>query len=46
MREAVADELRRLEAELPLHSLLLAPLSEETFRGFTDDVLPRLSPGA
>ncbi len=41
--DAVADELRRLEAELPLRSLLLAPLSEETFRRFTDDVLPRLA---
>jgi alkanesulfonate monooxygenase SsuD/methylene tetrahydromethanopterin reductase-like flavin-dependent oxidoreductase (luciferase family) len=43
--DAVAAELRRLETELPLHSLLLAPLSEETFRRFTDDVLPKLSPG-
>lgn len=42
--DAVTDELRRLETELPLRSLLLAPLSEETFRRFTDDVLPRLSP--
>jgi alkanesulfonate monooxygenase SsuD/methylene tetrahydromethanopterin reductase-like flavin-dependent oxidoreductase (luciferase family) len=42
---AVADELMRLEAELPLRSLLLAPLSEETFHRFTDDVLPRLSAG-
>ena len=41
--DAVADELRRLEGELPLRSLLLAPLSEETFRRFTDDVLPRLA---
>lgn len=42
--EAVTDELRRLEAEVPLGSLLLAPLSEETFRRFTDHVLPRLAP--
>ena len=41
--DAVTDELRRLETELPLRSLLLAPLSEETFRRFTDDVLPRIS---
>lgn len=41
--DAVAEELLRLEAELPLRSLLLAPLSEETFRRFTDDVLPRLA---
>jgi alkanesulfonate monooxygenase SsuD/methylene tetrahydromethanopterin reductase-like flavin-dependent oxidoreductase (luciferase family) len=40
---AVVDELVRLEAELPLRSLLLAPLSEETFRRFTDDVLPRVA---
>ena len=40
--DAVADELLRLEADLPLRSLLLAPLSEETFRRFTDDVLPRV----
>jgi alkanesulfonate monooxygenase SsuD/methylene tetrahydromethanopterin reductase-like flavin-dependent oxidoreductase (luciferase family) len=44
--DAVADELLRLGAEVPLRSLLLAPLSEETFRRFTDDVLPRLSTGA
>lgn len=44
--DAVADELLRLEAEVPLQSLLLAPLSEETFRRFTDDVLPRVSSGA
>ncbi len=31
-------------AELPLRSLLLAPLSEETFRCFTDDVLPKICP--
>ena len=41
--EAVTEELQRLEAELPLRSLLLAPLSEETFRRFTDHVLPRVS---
>ena len=41
--DAVADELRRLEAQLPLRSVLLAPLSEETFRRFTDDVLPRVA---
>lgn len=42
--DAVADELQRLEAEVPLRSMLLAPLSEETFRRFTDDVLPQISP--
>ncbi|HXQ22534.1 MAG TPA: hypothetical protein VN812_12735 [Candidatus Acidoferrales bacterium] len=41
--DAVTDELLRLEAVLPLQSLLLAPLSEETFRRFTDAVLPRLA---
>jgi alkanesulfonate monooxygenase SsuD/methylene tetrahydromethanopterin reductase-like flavin-dependent oxidoreductase (luciferase family) len=41
--ESVAEELQRLEAEIPLRSLLLAPLSEETFRRFTDDVLPRVA---
>ena len=41
--DAVADQLLRLEAELPLGSMLLAPLSEETFRRFTDDVLPKLA---
>jgi len=40
---AVTDELRRLEADMPLGSLLLAPLSEETFRRFTDDVLPHVA---
>ena len=44
--DAVSDELLRLETELPLRSLLLAPLSEETFKRFTDDVLPRVSRGA
>jgi len=44
--DAVADELLQLEASLPLRSLLLAPLSEETFHRFTDDVLPRLSSGS
>jgi alkanesulfonate monooxygenase SsuD/methylene tetrahydromethanopterin reductase-like flavin-dependent oxidoreductase (luciferase family) len=41
--DAVTAQLRQLEAEVPLRSLLLAPLSEETFRRFTDDVLPRLA---
>jgi alkanesulfonate monooxygenase SsuD/methylene tetrahydromethanopterin reductase-like flavin-dependent oxidoreductase (luciferase family) len=41
--EAVTDELRRLEEEMPLRSLMLAPLSEETFRRFTDDVLPKVA---
>jgi len=40
---AVADELLRLETEMPLRSLLLAPLSEETFRRFTDEVLPKVA---
>ena len=40
----LAAELDRLESELPLRSLLLAPLSEDTFHRFTDHVLPRLSP--
>ena len=44
--DAVADELLRLESDVPLQSLLLAPLSEETFRRFTDDILPRLAAGA
>ena len=36
--EAVADELRRLQVEMPLQSIPLAPLSEKTFRRFTDEV--------
>ncbi len=44
--ESVAEELQRLEADLPLRSLLLAPLSEETFRRFTDNVLPRVASAA
>ena len=39
---SVVDQLRQLEAEMPLRSMLLAPLSEDTFRRFTDDVLPHL----
>ena len=41
--DAVTDELLQLESAVPLRSLLLAPLSEETFRRFTDDVLPRVA---
>jgi alkanesulfonate monooxygenase SsuD/methylene tetrahydromethanopterin reductase-like flavin-dependent oxidoreductase (luciferase family) len=42
---AVTDKLLELEATVPLRSLLLAPLSEETFRRFTDGVLPRVASG-
>ena len=36
------DELRRLEAEMPLDYLLLSPLSETSFDLFTERVLPEL----
>lgn len=40
--ERVIDELRALEASLPLDYLLLSPLSEKTFDLFTERVLPEL----
>ena len=40
--DSVVDQLRGLETEIPLRSMLLAPLSEDTFRRFTDEVLPRV----
>lgn len=39
---AVADEIARLRETMDLESLLVAPLSHQTFVSFTDDVLPRL----
>ncbi len=38
----VVDELRALEASMPLDYLLLSPLSERTFDLFTERVLPEL----
>ncbi len=38
--ERVIDTLRRLEEEMPLDYLLLSPLSEKTFKLFTERVLP------
>ncbi len=40
--DKVADEIRRLEAEIGLDYLLCAPLSHETFMLLTDEILPRL----
>ena len=40
--ERVVDQLLQLEAEIPLDSLLLSPLSEHTFELFTDRVLPHV----
>ena len=40
--ERVVDELQRLESEMFLDYLMCAPLSQETFRLFTDEVLPKL----
>lgn len=39
----VADELRRLEEEIPLGHLMASILSHETFLLLTDEVLPRLA---
>ncbi len=39
----VVDELRRLEEEIPLGYLMAAPLSNETFHRFTDDVMPAIA---
>ena len=41
--ERVVDELKRLEAEIPLDYLLLSPVSEKTFELFTDRVLPHVA---
>jgi alkanesulfonate monooxygenase SsuD/methylene tetrahydromethanopterin reductase-like flavin-dependent oxidoreductase (luciferase family) len=41
--DAVADEIRRLEAEIGLDYLLCAPLSHETFLLLTERVIPRLA---
>ncbi|MCG8590330.1 MAG: LLM class flavin-dependent oxidoreductase [Proteobacteria bacterium] len=41
--ERVVDTLRKLEDEVPLHYLLLSPLSEKTFGLFTDRVLPHIA---
>jgi alkanesulfonate monooxygenase SsuD/methylene tetrahydromethanopterin reductase-like flavin-dependent oxidoreductase (luciferase family) len=40
--ERVVDTLKQLEEEVPLHSLLLSPLSEKTFGLFTNRVLPHV----
>jgi alkanesulfonate monooxygenase SsuD/methylene tetrahydromethanopterin reductase-like flavin-dependent oxidoreductase (luciferase family) len=41
--ETVTEELLRLRDEASLTYLLCAPLSHETFRLFTDEVLPRIA---
>ena len=38
----VADELKRLEEELPLNYLLASVLSHQTFLLLTDEVMPRM----
>ena len=38
----VIDQLKRLEREMFLESLMIAPLSERSFQLFTDEVLPRI----
>ncbi len=38
----VRDELDRLSEEMRLHSLMIAPLSHESFVRFTDEVLPHV----
>jgi alkanesulfonate monooxygenase SsuD/methylene tetrahydromethanopterin reductase-like flavin-dependent oxidoreductase (luciferase family) len=40
--DAVLDQLEKLRSEMFLSSLLIAPLSEGSFRLFTERVLPRL----
>jgi alkanesulfonate monooxygenase SsuD/methylene tetrahydromethanopterin reductase-like flavin-dependent oxidoreductase (luciferase family) len=39
--DRVADEIERLREELPLESLMCAPLSHRSFELFTEKVLPR-----
>ena len=38
----VRDELARLHEEMHLDHLMIAPLSNDSFLRFTDDVLPHL----
>lgn len=40
--EAVTDQLKQLQEEIPLGYLLCAPLSHGTFMTFTEKVLPKL----
>src|SRR5262249_16890740 len=40
--ESVRDQIAKLRSEMNLEYLLCAPLSQETFALFTDEVLPRL----
>jgi alkanesulfonate monooxygenase SsuD/methylene tetrahydromethanopterin reductase-like flavin-dependent oxidoreductase (luciferase family) len=39
----VIDELERLKEEIPLGYLMAAPLSNQTFQLFTDDVMPAVA---
>jgi alkanesulfonate monooxygenase SsuD/methylene tetrahydromethanopterin reductase-like flavin-dependent oxidoreductase (luciferase family) len=41
--ESVRDDIARLRGEIDLEYLLCAPLSQETFALFTEEVLPQLS---
>jgi alkanesulfonate monooxygenase SsuD/methylene tetrahydromethanopterin reductase-like flavin-dependent oxidoreductase (luciferase family) len=41
--EKVIDELEALRDALPLHYLMAAPLSGDTFRRLTDDVIPAIA---
>jgi alkanesulfonate monooxygenase SsuD/methylene tetrahydromethanopterin reductase-like flavin-dependent oxidoreductase (luciferase family) len=41
--EAVADQIRALEADAGMTYLMVAPLSRRTFTLFTDKVLPRIA---
>ena len=39
----VIDQIQRLQSEMYLDYLMIAPLSEASFRLFTDQVLPKVS---
>ena len=39
----VIDQIQRLQSEMFLDYLMIAPLSERTFKLFTDEVLPKLA---
>ena len=41
--ERVADQLMQYEEEMGLGYLLCAPLSQNTFKLFNDEVLPRIN---
>ena len=40
--ESVLDQIQALRSSMNLESLMVSPLSQDTFQRFTDKVLPKL----